>query len=611
MTTDNDFNGLLQVVKDGEPVAAGVTNRAVLQLDSRTRYLLDKILGANLGSAVVVRHVPVEPGALVGQPVYYNAGRGRYERAIAGVQFDAASATLMATEASQVWGVVSAKPTAGSADVLFFGYAKLDVSAALEAPGPVTAGTYYLSRTTPGLMSNVRPPVPIPVLRADGAGNVFVNPRWDELPAGHSHLNFVLKAAPAGAHATPAAGAHHVIEGPNPAAQGWLPADHASFGGLAPTGAKFGYNLAADPPLKAAWPPLPPEGALLVSDGIQLPSGPGGIVVFDHNGIWWMSDCYDDAPWPTQLETDAGGAPVGEWSESLSGQDVGSCPFPYPARLDLSFARFSFMNESSVVTSVRSTDPRVVIECDGSPGQAAHVGPLVVSLDLAFAADQVDPGGHVAVKGFDPVLGVMHFGEVATGVYARGTNLQLVSDFTTLEQVDAAPAARTTVHHGRVGVAVTTSVNRELFPDLVRLDGATEEYFEDVMYLAFAQGRLQAIRVRFPVPETLDVTGGTTFQLRLRVFGTTAGVLPSLGLTARRIPASSDAAATLPPADSGLSIVTDATLPGPNQYVDVLSDPFSVVAGDDLLFTITRSDTDSYPGEVGILRVAGLIAAAG
>jgi hypothetical protein len=35
-------------------------------------------------------------------------------------------------------------------------------------------------------------------------------------------------------------------------------------------------------------------------NGVELPMGLGGLVYIDINGIWWMSDCYNDVPWAYQ-----------------------------------------------------------------------------------------------------------------------------------------------------------------------------------------------------------------------------------------------------------------------------------------------------------------------
>lgn len=601
-----NYNDLLSLVRDGEAVAGGVVNRPIGQLDARTRYLWDLILAAASGQALFARQATVEADANVGNPLYYNPATQRFERAIAAVAYDADNQGLAVAAAGRVWGVLYRKIDATLADLVLLGRVALDVTNSLQAGEALAAGDYYLSAREAGRLTADRPPaIALGVLRADGNGTVYVAPQWPGA-AGHAHLHFRLRAVPAGTHHDTASG-RNTIANPNPHVEGWLPAGHEAFAGKAPHDAKFGYTLATNAALDNAWPPLPPAAAVLVKDGVQVPdladTGDGGLVRFTRDGVWWMSDCVGSCPFPDSIETD-----FSEASESASESVApGDCPHETPMRLDLYFARPEFLTDATVVTSLRALDERLRVVCDDGTtagGAAASTGPLGLKLDLAFLSDDADPGGHLAVKQFDAATQTLHRGPVATGVYAKSNNVTLAGDATTTATIDAVSR---TVYHGRVGVDVDTSQDRELFPDLVRLGRATEELKNGVLYLSFPAGQATDLKVRIPVPATLGLAAPTV-RLRLRLLAGAAGVVPDLTVTALIVPAT-DTIDDVPGAEVSVALTTGQTATAAFQYVDAESAALAVAAGDDVTFTIARAgDTDGYPSEVGLLRIAAVVA---
>lgn len=598
-----NFNDFLSLIQDGEPVEAGVPNRPITQLDDRTRYLWYLLQAANVGSTLFANQVTIEAAANVGMAVWFNPATNQFERAIAGVNFDPNSGSLVNSSAAQVWGIVFRKIDATLADLLLVGYATLSINAALEPGTAYQAGTYYLSRTTAGTLTAARPPIAVPVLRSDGAGHVFLAPQWVDLTANISPQRFRLVPLPAGTH-TPTESGRNVITDPNSHVEGWLPASDAVFAGLAPHDAQFGYNIKVNPGLAQAWPPLSPQNALLFESGSLVPQsydqGDGGLVRFDKNGIWWMSDCVGSCPFPDSADTS-----FVTVSESMSdSESPETCPHVTPMRLDLFFSQADFLTQETVVTSLLTKDPRISIFCQGEPNTPANTGPLQLALNLQFLADQVDPGGYFAFKSFDPVKQILHAGPMVSGIYSKNTNATLTGD---AQQTVTEGGGPVVVFQGNVGIDVVTSFNRELFPDLVRLNSATEQYFEDVMYLAFEPGNENDLRCRIPVPRTLDIVN-PVMQIQLRLFGTVVGTLPLLTLTYRRIPIETSTPVVLPSSDTSLTLIYSVVITTPNSYMDVSSNYFTVAAGDDILFTITRNgQSDSYTGEVGLLRIVGLL----
>jgi hypothetical protein len=586
---------LIDVIRAGQPVAAGVVNLPIEEVQNNVLYLWQLIQAAGIGSTVVIPDAVVATTVVVGTPVYFNPATGQYEQAITGVSVDSFGGLVVA-DSAKVIGVVLSKSAANMAEILLYGFAPLDFSAAMEAGQTLKAGTWYLSAVTPGTLTALKPAATIPVLFAYANGSVFVRPQVDDFLNGHRHLHFKLKPRPAGETVDPGVGNPHTITSPNPNIEGWLTASHAMFNGNAPHGAKFGYTLWNNAALKQSWPPLPPDNAILLQNHTGVPSGPDGLVIFDRNGIWWMSDCYDTPPWATTLNT--------ETSEPFS-ESAGECPYQYEFTQDLYFIQPAFFNDTTVVTSLTTTDKRVVITCQGG-STAASVGPLQISLDLSFLQDDVDPGGYLAIKAWDATNGILHRGPVTTGLYSQSGSVVLTSPLQTTEQVNPAPAAKTVLYHGPVGISVDNSQDREVFVQLVRLAGVEEQYFSDVMYLGFSSSKITWLRGRVSVPDTLGLTN-PQLVIGLRILGRVVGALSQLVITGRRIPAAGATPTALPLADASITLTTVATLTAINQYVDFVSSPITVAAGDDFLFTITRNAPDGYSGELGILRISGIL----
>jgi hypothetical protein len=355
------FEDFLRLIRTGEPVTAGVTNRAPAQIDRNVRYLWDVVQAAGIGSTVYARKVTVEAGAVPSVPVYYNGTTQRFERALAVASADPTTGVVETAASSHVFGLVTFKHNATLADVLLFGYAELDLSAAVA--GTVVSGLYYLSGVTAGRLVRQRPPVSVPVCRVAGT-RVFVNPQLVDFLDRHTHYRFPLTCLPAGDHTPPVGGGRHVITNPDTDLPGWLPADHASFAGKAPAGAAFGYNFAAHSALANAWPPLPVSQSYLEwSKGLDGDVGftgvPGDLCVVNKDGLWWMSDCYGDVPWPAFWDTTPG------TGSSLT-EVLGECPRDLYMELVLWFAKVNFATDNAVVTSLRSLDDRLLVRCADS-----------------------------------------------------------------------------------------------------------------------------------------------------------------------------------------------------------------------------------------------------
>ncbi len=595
------FQELVRFILDGEDVKSGVANRAPRVNDQNVRYLRDLIEAALLGQALKFLCVTVETETKVGMPVYWNPSTQRFERGLAGTQVEPTTGAILTSASSLIWGVVTKKYQPGNkADITLFGIEKdFDFSGAIPDGDEQAAGLYYLSGQTAGFVTRQRPPVSVPVFNFDGFGTAFINPQIKDFLNDHTHHRFDLAAVPAGSHSPPIPGERHVITSPDDSIEGWLPASHSSFDGKAPSGAAFGYNIKANAQLDNLWPPIPLNDADLQWDRgedkdlglISVPQGAEGLVIINRDGIWWMSDCYDDVPWPTTLDTATSD------SSSVSESDSIECPRELDMRLILWFTRISFATDRSVVTSLTSIDPRLIIRCllDGNPGST---GDLTIDLDLLLGILNTDQEGFTVFKELEEG-GQFRLGPVVEGLFAGNSRVSLTS--TANQDVNG-----DTLHQGRVTIQAFTQPTLEVDIKLVRLDNATEEIFKEVPFIGLNEDKTSQYIGKLKVPDDLDLTL-PKLALRFQILGKAIGTFPDLTLTARTIPRADAGQLALPIVSAVVGLTTSVAITAANNYIEAESDKIDVVAGDIVIFQLTRASGDAYAGQMGILDQVGVL----
>jgi len=587
-------------IRDGELVNAANLGRPDRAMEQRINDLDDAFSGLVAGRALVEYGAPCAPDVLVGMPVFWNPDAMRYEPALAGTTYDPGTRGVVSTPAADVAGVVIAKPGAATADIVFQGAVSIDLGAVVS--GSVLPGRYYLSATQAGHLTRQRQSPTVAVLLVLGGGRCLVRPQAREWGLDHEHRAVDLVCRPAGDHVPPAPGGRHTILNPDADIPGWLPASHASFGGHAPAGAQFGYNVSADTALAPIWPPMPVEGAAITWDrgqnragGADVPLGLTGLVAIDRYGIWWMSDCNGDVPWPAAYTFSAGES--GDYPAPATGE----CPRQEDMRLRLWFTRTPYDATRLGVTSLRAAANSVLVvrACSGGPATA---GDLEVDADLVLAVSDMNVGGHLALKNVNEQQRLVG-GPVLEGlIVAPGGNITATS---THPQV---LTGGTVLHQGRVTVAaVVDPADRELLPYVVRLLEAKERYASGINYIALPPGQPSGLLVQFRVPSD-GIQAGACLVFQLTVLGTLAGALPALTYAWRRIPAGTSTPAALPASDTTLSAGTPPTLSAGNQYVRIALPSVTVQPGDAVLLTIRRAAGDAYAGEVGFVHTVAVVA---
>lgn len=611
-----NWQGNFKHVTPGEPVAADVVSRPDRALENRTNYLRDRLDAAELGQALYDTSVAVAPDVLPGHAVYWNYTTQRYERALAAVATDTTTQLLTVQPSSDCLGLCFRKRSSTVGDIVLRGVISLpELSNAIGST--IAPGRYYLSAVEAGKLVQVQPATSVYVCYVLGPKDncsdvprVVVMPHVKDFLDDHTHYRFELVCQPAGVNTLePNAGnPYHTVTSPDSALPGWLPADHASFNGNAPAGAKFGYNLAAHFALSRVWPPVPVQSVAVLwdkgLDGVgatEVPQGPNGRVICNAYGIWWMTNCEGEVPWP---ENYVAGAPA---------PDFTLCPQPEVMRLMVVYMRMLTGNDRHVVTKLAPADgsPISVTNCSGQP---ASTGDLQLDLDLLI--DSAEVLGGQAIKS---VLNghKLQGGWVTEGLVAHNqTQVNLSSTHTrtlTEDEKDALsfPLLDTvTLHQGIISLEVDNQfADRELSPQIIRLNDTVERLYMDIPYLGFPAGQASLMRVRFNVPDS-NLGSNLQMSIRLTFFGrgTSSQAIPALYMSYRRIARPGTGTTTLPSTDTALTFNSVAS-PPTDTAIERSSAQFAVAEGDVILVTIGRNSGDAYP-EVGVLRISGIVSKA-
>lgn len=565
-------------VRDGEPLDEQTLARPVIDVEARLDQLAAAVAAAAAGEAARETGRPADPACAVGMAVAWDPAAGRYVRAT-----------------GDWWGVVERKPAADRVDLVLFGasnvYPALSSFASQPAPGqPPGAGAYHLDPREAGRLTRTPPGGPLPVLLWDGAGRAVVGRPTADRAGRHTHRRITLTCRPAGTHTPPATGNPHTISSPNPALPGWLPASHASFGGLAPGGAVWGYNLAADASARAAWPPVPADGAWAEWDrGTAADRGavgtPAGRVLYTPDGIWWATAANGEVPWPPDLDTGPNTAP---------GQ-------VRPMTLVVHAADARGATAGAVVTGLVSVDTRLTVGgCTPGP---CETGRLTLDLDLNPAVTAKTDYAATAVRAVGDKLAVTT-GPVLAGAYAASAGVALVGG-----TVDAgAGPGGEDVHRGLVGISVDPAAEVPAAVDVFRFAGGVEQGdLDGLPYFRLPAGRDSRLTAVVRVPALFPA--GAKLAVDVWAYCPGGGTPAALRVDTRRY-ARPDPALGTPLPTSGGDLL-DVPLPVPavatGRYVRSRVKTVTPAAGDLLQLTVRRSGTDGYAGEVGLLLLAAAV----
>jgi hypothetical protein len=606
---------LLNFIINGEAVSASVTNRPTRQLAERTQYLYERLQLLAAGEALFIHDVTVESGALPGHAMYFDSVSGTYKRALAAVELDAVNGLYTVAQSSFAVGLLYSKTNTTTGSIISFGMLR-DFDLSNSIADPTVAGPQFLSMTEPGKLVSPRPAVGVYILYNRGDDTAHISPVQKDTLENHIHYKFDLVAAPAG---VPNCieyddGQRHCIFDADSDLPGWLPADDPSFNGTAPEGAKFGYNLAQHPELLKVWPPQPPDTSYIEvnSHSVEINSGTCPMVVVDSNGIWWMQDCYGAAPWSPLYEP-CSSSSCAEGSSS-SGECECLTPLEYLPGHDYErsaqmtivmwFAKMVVKTEESVVTSLTPCSDNSPIEFLDCEGAAASTGRLCAQVDFSRLEEEYPTAGLRVVKGFGAdkiytgpaITGLKPTSDIAlTGIGTEDVDWLIDEDGIYRGDFEIALADRSgDPREGEANLTIVSNV-REDYDSVLKL-----------FYLHYPSGQAGEVRGRIDVSR-IDVPAG---DLQMKLFfwfvGRSAGSIPTLTTTYRRIPLITTAGA-LPTADSNIG--TGSWTPGVSltagQYVEVeMPDAyfFDVEAGDQVFFSVIWDGVSGPTDGFGIIR---------
>jgi hypothetical protein len=616
-------------VQPNSPVSAENTSQSTRELEARTNQLQDQLDGVSAGMLLQLAQRAVTAGVLEGTAVYWDSVNSVFTPAIAGAEHDADTGTYVATASSDVLGVCLQKEDASTGTIVFAGFAEMTPAQVVNLFGTgATPGRYYLSASAAGKLTKQRPGVTVAVAYLLGPSSacdvnswVYILPQHRNFLEDHVHYSIELTAAPAGTHTPPDTGESHTITDADADLPGWLPASDESFNGTAPAGAVFGYNIAADSALSLVWPPLPASSAALeilrpgavdveeISGFVRVPDN---FVRIDLNGIWWMTDCYNQVPWSSAYNSYSG--------DSSSSSAAEDCPVTPPVRLTLTFLRMLAITDKTVVTSLQAAagEPLEFLDVNGD---VATTGDLYAKLNLALiiAADE-EYGGQV-LKGISSNGTQFTQGWATEGIISVSEAIILSSTHSRATNPDDDISEdNPEVHQGLVTIDfLADGGDRELQPQLTKLTDTLEREHKGVLYLGFPSGRTSSAKFSIVIPDRGLPAGDLQMSIRTRVFGRVAGVLPEITMSYYRIirpttntPTVITATQTafdydvVTPSDDVDGAGTDLAA---DNVIEVESEPFAVATGDTIFITVQRASdaAPAFAGDFALVRLIGVV----
>lgn len=305
--------------------------------------------------------------------------------------------------------------------------------------------------------------------------------------------------------------------------------------------------------------------------------------------------------------------------------DTIACPRTDRMRISVVFLRMLFGNNRNVVTSLVAApnSPITVRSCCG--GTNTKTGDLEVGLDLNLTATGNVTGG-TALKQI-AAGNQFKYGWVTEGVVSASPQI-LVTGYKTDSTQRVLSATEKTnlgftgpddvyVQQGLVKLTYSDALTeRELAPQIIRLSDVAERLYHDVPYLGFLAGQESLLRARFVVPAA-GLGNSVQLKLRTQLLGLVNGQLPNLAATYRIIPRPTATDSGIPTvvlpqeaAEKSLTFASSVSVAA-NAVVEIESAQFNIAEGDTVLVTLRRQleggGPDAYPGEVGLLRLSGIV----
>jgi hypothetical protein len=596
----------ISMIRNGDDVNEQTVGLPVTQLAERTQYLKDRLDASAIGEGLILFSQAISSAVSADMAVYYDETDQQFKPALASTTDDV-NGMLKLADSGYVIGVVARKLSAVAADILIRGrYKGLTVQDASGTDLP--EGHYWLSAVDQGRLVSARPAAAVYVAQVTEDG-LIVNPTPREVLEDHIHYKFDLLPEAAGTVICLESGRVDIVHGDSER-EGWLEAADPIFGNTAPVGAYFGYNWTRNSLLAAVWPPQPLSGAHLDLNGTGV--SPDHVLI-DSNGIWWMTSCDSDVPW--EQDTCISSSVSTPVASSSSGTTAPGRPAPCASiyrRLTLWFTRMVSKTAQASVTGIKAADgsPLVVSGCASPDAEGYCQSKVILDIELPWDRTGGQAGSQVVknVTGYGNLL----VGHMVEGI--RGTGLAVVTG----SQILAGGYSAGSV---TINGLDPTQVSRKVDVGLVALSGASESIYQSVLpYVGLPSGRETSYIGRVRVPHVLMTQ--PRLQLDLWFATPTAGTPPAgvtieyalindtefVGLSSSSghpgspfptLPTSLSSAAQLDLEDAGAMDI--------GNYFAKLALDVPVSSNQLLMFRVTRSDSDSYAGELAVVNMVATI----
>lgn len=324
----------VKTIKDGETVEQATVNPVIYQLTQREQHLYEKFEEMSGKSVLISFNQPIHPNETISADelslVYFKSddlGAG-IAKCITGFTSSTSSSMYSPSNSNYVFGLIKRYYSqTNTVDLFTEGLCELEIDiddatyGLLQKNGnsvePFRVGPYYLSRKSPGKITSDPAGIPVYVgyaitkrlfllhTNVDEFSQFFINYRY--------HLLDLVAGTPVLANNT------WSINNTDLTQVGWISAAAAiAAGKIAPTGAKFFYNLptvaqiSADSrltaaqkeeaqELKAQLPPVPANFVQLFVDGTLVRYNDSldtaGYYSINNYGVWWHTEENGKQPW--------------------------------------------------------------------------------------------------------------------------------------------------------------------------------------------------------------------------------------------------------------------------------------------------------------------------
>jgi hypothetical protein len=566
-------------VSDGEPVNAATTNRLPGTNAANTSYLHSLIKQGYNQAGEYLWGMPIADDVIIGDFVYYAAETRRFEKGLAA--FVSLAGVTDEADASAVWGVVT-NIKYNKADICIDGLCTFKPTSSVyrdqSAPGLRFLSSRNRGEPIPEVQTPFRCLGYLVGVKQNGEVQFFVRPYLVNDPRVHQHRSYELCAAQVSN-----------TDDPNNT-PGWLPADHALFGGKAPENAVYGYNPRF---LEGCGWPL----RFVTHAGLRWQRGfgsgddpwqafvPQEFYRIDETTIWWLD--MQHAPWDTVTQDTNG---ITEEVEEH-----------HRFRMWLDVTKTGHGLNETLVSSLRAEPESGLVIQQYPYGGSSFSGDLIIGHNLVFKTDEKPEASSYAVRKLE-----------GHNIF-RTPNVAGLRIDSTWFRILKSDQTENGFHFGNITIGDPTGkVGRELSFEAIHLNGVEEAVEREAIGLAFPEDRTSFFLARIAVPlDTVipNMSLSLFFGILLPGTGTIADNIFRLSYRIVRTNGNNSISNAFPepsllPIPCNFGVRNTEFLTG---YYTAESEPFSVVPGDMVFVKMERTPPDNFNDRIILLRKSAVI----